>query len=232
MKRIGLLFGSFDPIHFGHLAIAKAVWQTLRVDKIKLILTPQNPFKTHLLQTDVHHRKKMLELAIASLPYLELDLIELSLPPPHYTFKTLRVLQTQYPNDELYFVMGGDSFRSLSDWEEYEWILQHTTLVVYERDEHNPDKPIAQHREIFTEGHLITNQSPPSIIFLNSDRVTLLPVSSTLIREQFKMLSRSPTRSNHETATATERKSIENKIREWLPHKVKNYIFKNQLYIK
>ena len=227
MKKIGLFFGSFDPIHNGHLAIAKTIWEnlgeitkrnyreTVTLDKIKLIPTPQNPFKSHLQQTTIEDRIKMIELVMEEFPYMELDLVELSLSSPHYTFITIEKIKKQNPNNELYFILGADSFLSFAEWENYELILQHTTLIVYDRD--NPKQ--SNDNNVWDYKKKIESKINQScdIIFLDKSNIALSSISSTLIREKVK---------NNFNILQTE------ELNHLIPQSVKQYIFEKKLYPK
>ena len=217
MKKSGLFFGSFDPPHKGHLAIAKTVWKKFILDEIKFILTPQNPFKTHLQQTPTHHRKKMLEKSLVDLAYAKLDRIELSLPPPHYTFITLKEIKKKNPNNQLYFIMGGDSFYSLPKWEEYQWILANTILIVYQRLVENIKETLVTSKNKIIQGLKANSTEQYNIILLEQNTIPLLDISSTLIREKIALNSDG---------------SQQEELDSFITPEVKDYIFKNGLYQK
>jgi nicotinate-nucleotide adenylyltransferase len=165
--RIGLYFGSFNPIHLGHIQLAKQALLQGKLDKIWLIVSPQNPFKeTHQLASE-HHRVAMAQLACAQEAAIEVNTIELELPRPSYTIHTLRTLLQQHPETRFYLIIGEDNLPSFPLWKDYTAILSLVELLVYPRSETPQDLP--------------TNLTP------FHDRIhrlkgELLPVSATEIR--------------------------------------------------
>jgi nicotinate-nucleotide adenylyltransferase len=116
-RRIGLMGGTFDPIHYGHLVIAEEARAVLQLEEMVFIPTGQPPHKPGRAVTEAHHRLAMVELAIASNPYFSISRIEVDRPIPSYTVETLRLLRLQWGTKvALYFVIGWDSLEELHTW--------------------------------------------------------------------------------------------------------------------
>jgi nicotinate-nucleotide adenylyltransferase len=140
--RIGLYFGSFNPIHLGHIQLAKQALLQGTLDKIWLIVSPQNPFKENHQLAPEHHRVAMAQLACAKEAALEVNTIELELPRPSYTIHTLRTLIQQHPETRFYLIIGEDNLPSFHLWKDYTAILSLVELLVYPRSEAQQDLPI------------------------------------------------------------------------------------------
>ena len=133
MKKIGLYFGTFNPIHIGHLAIANHMAEFSDLDEIWLVVTPHNPHKKKKTLLDNHHRLEMVYRAVESYPKLKPSDIEFKLPQPNYTIHTLIHLQEKYPNKEFHLIMGEDNLKSFHKWKNYEVILEKHNIYVYPR---------------------------------------------------------------------------------------------------
>ncbi|HYD91801.1 MAG TPA: nicotinate (nicotinamide) nucleotide adenylyltransferase [Flavobacterium sp.] len=131
--RIGLYFGTFNPIHIGHLIIANHMAEYSGLDQIWLVITPHNPLKKKNTLLDDHHRLEMVHLATEDYPKLKPSDIEFRLPQPNYTVHTLAHLQEKYPSYEFSLIMGEDNLNSLHKWKNYEVILQNHDIYVYPR---------------------------------------------------------------------------------------------------
>ncbi|HYF32423.1 MAG TPA: nicotinate (nicotinamide) nucleotide adenylyltransferase [Chitinophagaceae bacterium] len=131
--RIGLYFGSFNPIHTGHLIIANHVKQQVGLNQVWFVVSPQNPLKPSAALLNEYHRLALAQLAIDDEPGLKVSDIEFRLPRPSYTVDTLAYLQEKYPQHEFSIIMGSDSFQNLSRWKNPEYILKHHTIYVYKR---------------------------------------------------------------------------------------------------
>lgn len=131
--KIGLYFGTFNPIHVGHLAIANHMVEHSDLDKIWMVITPHNPFKKKSSLLDNHHRYQMVQRALDDYPKIEPSTIEFNLPQPNYTVHTLVVLQEKYPDDEFCLIMGEDNLKSFHKWKNYEIILENHEIYVYPR---------------------------------------------------------------------------------------------------
>jgi len=131
--KVGLFFGTFNPIHIGHLIIANYMADHSKLDQIWLVVTPQNPFKEKSTLLEDHHRLAMVRVAIEDNPNLRESDIEFKLPKPSYTIDTLTYLKEKHPNYEFSLIMGEDNIRTLRKWKNYEQILQNHDLYVYPR---------------------------------------------------------------------------------------------------
>ena len=131
--KIGLYFGTFNPIHIGHLIIANHMAEHSDLDQIWLVVTPHNPRKQKNTLLDDYHRLHMVHLATEDFPKLKPSDIEFKLPQPNYTINTLVHLQEKHPNYEFSLIMGEDNLNSFHKWKNYEAILQHHHIYVYPR---------------------------------------------------------------------------------------------------
>ena len=130
---IGLFFGTFNPIHVGHLIIANHMAEHSDLDQIWLVVTPHNPHKQKNTLLDDYHRLHLVHLATEDFPKIKPSNIEFKLPQPNYTINTLVHLQEKHPNYEFSLIMGEDNLNSLHKWKNYEAILQHHHIYVYPR---------------------------------------------------------------------------------------------------
>src|SRR5215211_2217721 len=120
--KIGLYFGSFNPIHVGHLIIANHVLNETEVEKIWFLISPQNPFKTESQLLNEYHRLHLVRIATEDDPRIKASDIEFSLPKPSYTSTTLAYLGEKYPEHEFSIIMGSDSFQNIHKWKNSEAI--------------------------------------------------------------------------------------------------------------
>lgn len=132
-KRIGLYFGSFNPVHIGHLIIANYMAQSDEIDEIWFIVTPQNPHKQKKNLLEDFHRLAMVRIAVEQNSKLYASDIEFHLPKPSYTTYTLQALKEKYPNNEFTLIMGEDNIRSLHKWKNYQHIIENYSIIVYPR---------------------------------------------------------------------------------------------------
>jgi len=134
IMKTGLFFGSFNPIHFGHLGIANYIIDFTEVDELWFVVSPQNPLKDKDILAPDFHRLKMAKLAI---PENESRMmvcdIELSLPKPSYTIDTLKALSAKHPERELIIILGADSLESFSRWKDYTRLISDYEIFVYPR---------------------------------------------------------------------------------------------------
>ncbi len=133
MKKIGLYFGTFNPIHIGHLAIANHMAEYSALDEIWMVVTPHNPFKKKSSLLDNHHRLEMVYRATQSYPKIKPSDIEFKLPQPNYTIHTLVYLQEKYPDDQFSLIMGEDNLKNLHKWKNYESIIENHNVYIYPR---------------------------------------------------------------------------------------------------
>jgi nicotinate-nucleotide adenylyltransferase len=131
--KIGLYFGTFNPIHIGHLIIANHIAEHSDLDQIWMVVTPHNPHKQKNTLLDDYHRLHMVHLATEDFPKIKPSDVEFKLPQPNYTINTLVHLQEKHPTYEFSLIMGDDNLNSLHKWKNYEAILQHHHIYVYPR---------------------------------------------------------------------------------------------------
>lgn len=162
--KIGLFFGSFNPVHVGHLIIANYMATQTDLDRVWLVVSPQNPHKPKKTLARDHDRLHLVRLGIGDNPRLEASNIEFSLPQPSYTVDTLAVLREKYPTHEFALIMGGDNLATFHTWKNPDQILAHHAIYVYQRPGTELG-PLAAHQRV----HIC--QAP------------LLDLSATYIRE-------------------------------------------------
>ncbi len=160
---IGLYFGSFNPIHTGHLIIASHVINSTDLDEVWFVVSPQNPFKKSASLLNEHHRLHLVHTAIEGEYKLKASSVEFKLPKPSYTIDTLTYLNEKYPKHIFSIIMGSDGFQNIEKWKNYETLLASHKIYIYKRP-----------------GFEITNAFGGDIEILNSP---LLEISSTYIRE-------------------------------------------------
>jgi nicotinate-nucleotide adenylyltransferase len=131
VQSIGILGGTFDPPHFGHLILAEYTREALALDHVLFVPVGGHPQKSDRLP--IVHRMAMLELAIANNHYFSISTVDIDRPAPHYSADTVRIIQEQYPQAQLYFVMGGDNWRSLPTWERARQLYERARLAVMKR---------------------------------------------------------------------------------------------------
>ena len=132
--RVGVLGGTFDPVHYAHLAIAEEVYHALKLARVVFVPAGQPPHKLDYHVTPVEQRVHMLELAIAANPHFALSLVDVRRAGPSYTVDMLRLLHQEWgPRAELYFVIGGDSLKDLPTWYEPAGVIAQATIVALVR---------------------------------------------------------------------------------------------------
>ncbi len=144
-KKIGLYFGSFNPVHNGHLAVANYFLEFSDLDKIWFVVSPQNPLKNKKSLLADYHR---LEIMIRAIDYTEnyhASNIEFKLPKPSYTIDTLIHLKEKYPTKNFVLLMGGDNIITLHKWKNYEQIVKNHEIYVYPRPNSNLDDYIKKY---------------------------------------------------------------------------------------
>jgi len=164
--KIGLYFGSFNPIHNGHLIIANHMVNYKLVDEIWLVVSPQNPFKQENQLLNANHRIELVKLAVEKTQKIKASNVEFNLPKPSYTIHTLTYLKEKYPQHEFFIVMGSDGFLNIDKWKNAQLIISDYNFFIYER----PGFPVAERKDIR---------------YLVVDAPQLL-ISSTHIREEIK----------------------------------------------
>jgi len=131
--KVGLYFGSFNPIHVGHCIIASHMVQNTPLDQVWLVVSPQNPLKPSGTLLNEYHRLHLVKLALEGDPKLKASDIEFHLPRPSYTIDTLAYLRERYPAHEFSLILGSDSLQNLPQWKNYGNILENFPLYVYKR---------------------------------------------------------------------------------------------------
>lgn len=163
-RKIGLFFGSFNPIHNGHLMLANYMVEYTDLDCIWFVISPHNPFKDKKSLLKDYHRRDMLELAIKDDPRFEVCDIEFYMPKPSYTIDTLTRLSERHPNTDFFLICGMDNISSFHKWKNYELILENYQLIVYPRKPYKGNE-LLDHKSV----HVV--QAPE------------IEVSSTFIRD-------------------------------------------------
>ncbi|MCV9932015.1 nicotinate (nicotinamide) nucleotide adenylyltransferase [Flavobacterium sp. LS1R47] len=167
--KIGLYFGTFNPIHVGHLIIANHMAEHADLDQVWMVVTPHNPLKKKDTLLDDYHRLQMVHLATDSFEKLKPSDIEFKLSQPNYTVNTLVHLQERYPNHEFSLIMGEDNLKTLHKWKNYEVILQNYDIYVYPR--------------ISSEVENLELKNHPKIHLIDAP---IVEISSTFIRNNIK----------------------------------------------
>ena len=167
--KIGLYFGTFNPIHVGHLIIANHMAEHSDLDQVWMVVTPHNPLKKKNTLLDDYHRLQMVHLATEDFPKIKPSDIEFKLSQPNYTVNTLVHLQEKYPNYEFSLIMGEDNLKSLHKWKNYEAILENHEIYVYPR--------------ISTEVENLEFKNHPKIHMIDAP---VVEISSTFIRDNIK----------------------------------------------
>lgn len=130
---IGLYFGTYNPIHVGHLIIANYMVEYTNLDQVWLVVTPQNPLKKKSTLLEDYHRYAMVEMAVLDNDKLKASNIEFKLPQPSYTINTLTYLKEKHPKHQFSLIMGEDNLRTFHKWKNYEQILENHKIYVYPR---------------------------------------------------------------------------------------------------
>lgn len=133
MRRIGILGGSFNPIHVGHAIIASYIVESGLIDSLWLMVSPQNPLKENSTLASDYHRLRMTELVSRRLENVETSAFEFDLPRPSYTIDTLNALQVKFPDDEFYLVIGADNWCLFDKWKSGEEIISKYHILIYPR---------------------------------------------------------------------------------------------------
>jgi nicotinate-nucleotide adenylyltransferase len=168
--KIGLYFGTFNPIHIGHLIIANHMAEHADLDQVWMVVTPHNPLKKKSTLLDDYHRLQMVYLATEDYPKLKPSDIEFKLPQPNYTVTTLVHLEEKYPHHQFSLIMGEDNLKSFHKWKNYEAILAHHEIYVYPR--------------ISSETENLELKNHPKIHMIDAP---VVEISSTFIRENIKL---------------------------------------------
>ncbi|MDD3723632.1 MAG: nicotinate (nicotinamide) nucleotide adenylyltransferase [Lutibacter sp.] len=139
--KIGLFFGTFNPIHIGHMIIANYMVEFSDLEEVWFVVTPRSPFKQKETLLSNHHRLAMADIAIENYPKLKTSNIEFNLPQPNYTINTLIHLEEKYPNRQFCLLLGEDNLKGFQKWKNYETILKNYELYIYPRISEEKIKP-------------------------------------------------------------------------------------------
>ena len=167
--KIGLYFGTFNPIHVGHLIIANHMAEYSDLEQIWMVVTPHNPHKQKNTLLDDYQRLHLVRLATEEYPKIKPSDIEFKLPQPNYTVNTLAHLKDHYPQHEFSLIMGEDNLKSLHKWKNHEYILENHDIYIYPR--------------ISEECENLELKNHPRI---NKIDAPIVEISSTFIRENIK----------------------------------------------
>ncbi len=163
---IGLYFGSFNPVHTGHLIIASHVVNQTNIQQVWLVVSPQNPFKTSAGLLNEYDRLHLVNLAIDDETRIKASDVEFKLPRPSYTIDTLTYLREKYPQHQFSIVMGSDGFQNLPKWKNADLLMKEYPFIIYKRP-----------------GFDITDTWSASVQILDAP---MLDISATLIRNNIR----------------------------------------------
>jgi nicotinate-nucleotide adenylyltransferase len=137
MPKVGLFFGSFNPVHVGHMIIANFMATQTGLEEVWMVVSPHNPLKPKKTLARDHDRLHLVRLAIGDNPKLKASDVEFGLPQPSYTVDTLSYLKEKYPTRQFALIMGGDNLATLHKWKNYELLLRDHEIFVYQRPSHD-----------------------------------------------------------------------------------------------
>ncbi|MEI6088754.1 MAG: nicotinate (nicotinamide) nucleotide adenylyltransferase [Bacteroidota bacterium] len=163
---IGLYFGSYNPIHIGHLIIGSHVANHTDIQQVWFVVSPQNPLKPSSVLLNEYHRLHLVQLALGDDPQLKASDVEFKLPRPSYTIDTLTYLNEKYPQHQFSIIMGSDSFQNLPRWKNFDLLLKNYSFIIYRRP-----------------GFEITESYAAKVQILDAP---LLEISATAIRQFIK----------------------------------------------
>lgn len=173
-KKIGIMGGTFNPIHYGHLALANTAYNQFGLDTVWVMPSKVPPHKQHVELISANHRIEMIKAALHGEPFLQLSLFEMHRSGYTYTYDTLQKLHERYPNTQFYFIMGGDSLRSFDSWRKPDVIAKLCILLVANRG-------LVVSEELSEQMARVTDQFQAQIGLLNIPRMS---VSSSEIRRR------------------------------------------------
>ncbi len=191
-KRIGLFFGSFNPVHTGHMIIAEFMANRTGLDQVWMVVSPQNPLKHRNTLAKDYDRLHLVQLAIDDNPRLRASNIEFTLPKPSYTVDTMTYLHEKHPEHQFALIMGSDNLVTLDKWKNYEILLERYPILVYDRSGSEKNNPFPQAQIRFFEVPLIHISSTyirqsiaagQSIRYLVPDKVFEYLEGSTMYRQ-------------------------------------------------
>ena len=180
MKKVGLFFGTYNPIHVGHLVIANHLANYTELDEVWLVVSPQNPLKKKDSLLQDYHRLALVRVAIEDNPKLKASDIEFSLPKPSYTSNTLAHINEKYPDYSFALIMGEDNLRKFHKWKNYADILKNNQIYVYPRVLTEQEKEV---NEINVE---VNNELRNHQNVIMCDDVPVMKISASFIRGAIK----------------------------------------------
>ncbi len=174
--RVGIFGGSFNPLHHGHLIAAEFAAETIGLGLVLFAPVVHPPHRDGKQLAPIEHRLAMIEMAIADNDRFQLNLVDVERPGPHYSVDTVKIIEQQYPNSELYFVMGGDSFKGFPKWSRPGEIVEHCRLAVMRRPSTRPVQPY-MHEDVMPglQARVDMIEAPP------------IGISATRVREQLSV---------------------------------------------
>lgn len=175
-KRIGIMGGTFNPIHIGHLILAEKAYETMNLDKVWIVPTANPPHKQGLEILSKEHRLEMVKMAISDNPHFKLSLMEMEGETPRYSYETMEWLNSHYQDCEFYYLLGADSLFDIEKWREFERFMKATHILVAVRNEQ-----ISEDLEAWVT--YLKKKYNARISFINSPNIG---ISSSLIRELVK----------------------------------------------
>jgi nicotinate-nucleotide adenylyltransferase len=131
--KIGLYFGSFNPVHSGHLILASHIVNNTEIEQIWFVVSPQNPLKKTASLLNEYHRLHLVRVAVEDNIQFKASDAEFKLPKPSYTIDTITYLKERYPQHEFCIIMGSDSFQNIDKWKNYEQLINGNKIIIYER---------------------------------------------------------------------------------------------------
>lgn len=192
--KIGLYFGSFNPIHTGHLIIANHVANFTDCNQIWFVISPQNPLKSQHSLLNQAHRKHLVDLAIGEDNRFRTSTIEFNLPKPSYTIDTLTHLKEKYPDFSFAIIMGSDSYSNIKRWKNWELLVKENPIIVFARPGYPIEETLSHKTQILTETPLLSISSTyirnllaekKSIKYLVSEKVEEEIVSQNYYTQSF-----------------------------------------------
>lgn len=174
--KLGLIGGTFNPIHLGHLIISEYIRETFPLDKVIFIPSGDPPHKSTKDTISSEHRKAMVDIATKSNPYFTVSDIEINRIGKSYTIDTIRHFKSLYPIDQLYFIIGADCLFELTTWKDFNTLATSTTFLLCGR-------PGLEEMEIYNKISELKEEYNANIIYIN---ISLVDISSTSIRERVK----------------------------------------------
>jgi nicotinate-nucleotide adenylyltransferase len=179
--KIGLYFGTFNPIHVGHLVIANYMAQYTELEQVWLVVSPQNPLKDKSTLLTDHHRLMLVKIAVDDNSSLRASDIEFNLPKPSYTATTLAYLKDKYPDYEFSLIMGEDNLRTLHKWFNHEVIIQNHKIFVYPRV-----LTLQEEVELASINTNIDNEFRHNSNVIFCENAPVMKVSASFIRQSIK----------------------------------------------